>query len=248
MFVTLSMFLLWNILFVAMAFTRRNKYHLRRWVAKGIFCDGSGYDAVRQLNDVANDLLRRELIFCDGNGSLQKVNFLVVNWYLHEFDVNNAFLHGDLNGEVYIQLPLPPGYSAKNNSKLCKFLKSLYGLKQASRQWNAKLLDFVIKLNFIPSKVDYSLFIKTKDGYFTAVLIYVDDIIVTSSSLDYVKQLKSLLNEKFKIKDLGVLKFFIGIEVARSEKGIYICQWKMLCTCFVDSETSGATHVKLPLD
>lgn len=139
------------------------------------------------------------------------------------------FLHGDLNEEVYMQLPL--GYPVENNSKVCKLLKSLYGLKQASRQWYAKLLDFVIKLSFIQSKDDYSLFIKTKDGIFTAVLIYVDDVIIISNSLDFAKQLKSLLNEKFKIKDLGDLKFFIRIEVTLSEKVIYNVSENMLWTC-----------------
>ncbi|GKC69404.1 ribonuclease H-like domain-containing protein [Tanacetum coccineum] len=80
---------------------------------------------------------------------------------------------------VDVYMALPPGLYDKNETKVCKLVKSLYGLKQAPRQWNAKLTSFLIENGFIQSKNDYSLYVKSKKGLFVALLVYVDDIVVT---------------------------------------------------------------------
>ena len=100
-------------------------------------------------------------------------------WHLHQFDVNNVFLRGDLKEEIYMNKP--PNYT-KGSNQVCKLLKSLYGLKQASRQWYAKLTSCLLDFGFSQSKADYSLFIKSTDNSFIALLVYVDDIIVASDS------------------------------------------------------------------
>ena len=99
------------------------------------------------------------------------------NWTLHQLDVQNAFLHGDLAKEVYM-LP-PPGYSRHGENLVCRLNKSLYGLKQASCNWYSKFSCAIRKADFKQSMADYSLFTRVHEDSFTAVLIYVDDMIIT---------------------------------------------------------------------
>jgi hypothetical protein len=103
-------------------------------------------------------------------------------WHLHQLDVNNAFFHGDLDEEVYMHLP--PSFGRKRETRVCKLNKSLYGLKQASRQWYAKLSSTLINVGYKQSKLDYSLFVRSHKGNFTAILVYVDDIILAGNNLE----------------------------------------------------------------
>ncbi|XP_071740182.1 uncharacterized protein [Rutidosis leptorrhynchoides] len=131
------------------------------------------------------------------------------NWNLFQLDINNAFLYGDLSEEVYMSLP--EGYYSDIGSKVCKLTKSLYGLKQAPRQWNEKLSSFLSDYGFIQSINDYSLYTYSKDGIFLILLVYVDDIILAGNNVLQITKVKDFLKSKFKIKDLGDLKYFLGI-------------------------------------
>ena len=151
----------------------------------------------------------------------------VRGWILHQMDVHNAFLHGDLTEEVYMKLP--PGFEhgdSSKSSKVCRLRKSLYGLKQAPRCWFAKLTTSLIAYGFTQSHSDYSLFSYEKHGTVLHVLIYVDDLIVSGSDSAALASFKQYLQICFHMKDLGVLKYFLGIEIARSAKGISLSQRK----------------------
>lgn len=90
-------------------------------------------------------------------------------------DVNNAFLHGDLEEEIYIVQP--QGLLPEGDSQVCKLNKSLYGLKKASRNWFHKLCSSLLSLDYVQSKVESTLFYMQTTSTYTCILIYVDDLI-----------------------------------------------------------------------
>jgi hypothetical protein len=139
--------------------------------------------------------------------------------------VQNAFLHGVLEEEVYMKQP--PGYENKNHpSYICKLDKTIYGLKQAPRAWYSKLSTRLRELGFVPSKSDTSLFVYRKSGITMYMLIYVDDIILVSSSTEAITTLMKDLKESFALKDLGDLHYFLGIEARKVHNGLVMSQEK----------------------
>jgi len=142
----------------------------------------------------------------------------------------------------------PPGLQRQGENVVCRLHKSLYDLKQASRQWFSKFTKVVLAAGFFQSKADYSLFIKRDDTSLTILLIYVDGILITGNKIESIKGLKQFLHTRFRIKDLGDLKFFLGIEIARSKKGIYISQRKYALEIIKDSGYLGAKPVEFPME
>ena len=128
------------------------------------------------------------------------------NWHLDQLDVNNAFVHGDLDEEVYMDLP--QGLCTEKPNQVCRLKKSLYGLKQASRQWYSKLANCLHDVGFTQSSSDYSLFTRKTTSNFMALLVYVDDIILAGDDAEQISTVKEFLDRNFKIKDLGRLSFF----------------------------------------
>ncbi|KAJ0824197.1 putative RNA-directed DNA polymerase [Helianthus annuus] len=146
------------------------------------------------------------------------------NWPMFQLDINNAFLYGTINEDVY--MCLPEGYYSSDETRVCKLVKSLYGLKQAPRKWNERLNGVLIDYGFVQSKCDHSMYVLSKNKVFVVLLVYVDDIVVTGNSIDEVSKIKAILNSNFQIKDLGKLKYFLGIEVLYNKSGICLNQRK----------------------
>ncbi|XP_040987793.1 uncharacterized mitochondrial protein AtMg00810-like [Juglans microcarpa x Juglans regia] len=142
----------------------------------------------------------------------------VKGWHLHQFDVNNDFLNGELQEEIY--MTRSSGYQKGNLGQF------------GSTQSNA----------------DYSLFTCLNGSNFTALLVYVNDIVVASNSLDSISSLKTFLNHHFKIKDLGQLRYFLSIEVAKSPTGIHICQRKYTLDILADAGHLASKPYKIPMD
>jgi hypothetical protein len=209
--------------------------HKARLVAKG-YNQREGIDYNETFSPVAKLVTVRCLL---GIAAVR-------NWHLKQFDVSNAFLHGVLNEEVYMQKP--PGYMKGTTNQVCKLLRSIYGLKQASRQWYSTFSAALIEFGFTQSKADYNLFTMATNHSFTALLVYVDDIVVAGSNLEQIGTIQTFLSSKFKIRALGDLKYFLGLEIARSSKGIMISQRKYTLDLLADAGMLGAKPVKLPMD
>lgn len=131
--------------------------------------------------------------------------------------------------------------------QVCKLNKSLYGLKQASRQWNQELSRFLISLGYKQSKHDYSLFVKAEGDDFTVALVYVDDILLTGNCQQEISDTKKALDTKFTIKDLGLARYFLEIELCRTEAGTHLHQRKYVLDLLKDAGLTAAKPTSFPL-
>lgn len=126
---------------------------------------------------------------------------------------------------------MPEGYADSKGDQLpknavLKLKKSIYGLKQASRQWFLKFSECLLSLGFTKGHGDHTLFIHSSGNEFLAVLVYVDDIVIASTTEGAATQLTATLKQSFKLRELGPLKYFLGLEIARNAEGISLCQRK----------------------
>jgi len=143
---------------------------------------------------------------------------------------------------------VPQGVISPKPGKVCKLIKSLYGLKQARRQWFQKLTTFLFTHGFPQAASDHTLFIKSTSTSFIVILIYVDDIILAGTSLEVFDELKAALHKAFCNKNLGQLKFFLGLEVARTSKGISLSQRKYYLELLEDVDLTSCKPASTPLD
>ena len=144
------------------------------------------------------------------------------SWKVYHLDVKSAFLNGILKEEVYVVQP--EGFVKKGSEeKVYKLHKALYGLKQAPRAWYAKIDGFLTKHGFRRSPNEPTLYIRTH-GCMVLVSLYVDDLLVTGGNEKEVSNFKSELELNFEMSSLGEMKYFLGIEVVQSSKGIFISQ------------------------
>jgi len=126
-------------------------------------------------------------------------------------DVKTTFLNGVVEEEVYLEQPL--GFeTCDKQTHVCKLKKALYGLKQAPRTWYRRIDSFLTGLGFTKSKADANLYYEVIDSGILILLLYVDDLFLTGDE-ELISESKRELSKEFKMKDLGALHFFLGIEV-----------------------------------
>ncbi|KAL0302581.1 UNVERIFIED_CONTAM: Retrovirus-related Pol polyprotein from transposon RE2 [Sesamum angustifolium] len=140
----------------------------------------------------------------------------------------------------------PQGFVGVALGQVCKLQKSLYGLKQASRQWNLELTTKLQNFGFSQSTYENCLFIKSSDSEFTALLVYVDDILLTGNSESALHAVRDYLDDLFTIKDLGQAKYFLGLELAHSLHGLQVSQHKYLQDILVDTSMLAAKSASTP--
>jgi hypothetical protein len=170
---------------------------------------------------------------------------LIRRWHISQLDVKNAFLNGDLQEEVY--MALPPGIS-HDSGYVCKLNKALYGLKQAPRAWFKKFFILISSLGFVSSSHDSALFIKCTDAGRIILFLYVDDMIITGDDIDGILVLKTEFARRFEMKDLGYLRYFLGIEVAYSPRGYLLSQSKYVADILERARLTDNKTVDTPIE
>ena len=187
---------------------------------------------------------------------VRKMNTIIIlialavqhDWILQQYDVKNSFLHGDLEEEIYMKIP--PGYSGIYNiSQLCRLKKAIYGLKQSSRAWFGRFSQTIKKYDYIQSNGDHSLFYKhSNQSKVTILVIYVDDIIITGNDPAEKAKLEQVLMKEFTIKNLGRMKYFLGIEISHSSNGIILSQHKYILDLLAEMGFTDCQPAKTPIE
>jgi Reverse transcriptase (RNA-dependent DNA polymerase) len=190
-----------------------------RLVAKG-FSQTYGVDYEETFSLVAKLNTIRVLLSITAN----------LDWPLHQFDVKNAFLRGDINEEIYMDIPPEYGHSSVR-PLVCKLNKALYELKQSPRAWFGRFC---------------TLFFMKSNGKIVILIIYVDDMKITGDDQDGIRALEQKLSREFEMKNLEGLKYFLGIEVARTKEGISLSQRKYVLDLLAETGMLDCKPVDTP--
>lgn len=136
---------------------------------------------------------------------------LTYKWNMQQIDINNAFINGYLEEDIYMNQP--PGFESNDKTQVCKLNRALYGFKQAPRAWYERLGKVLLNFEFKPSKCDPSRLVYSKKGFTLYALVYADDIIITGSTTKIFHDLIFKLYKTFALKEMGTPHYFLGIKV-----------------------------------
>ncbi|GJX11376.1 ribonuclease H-like domain-containing protein [Tanacetum coccineum] len=184
----------------------------------------------------------------NADGSLSRYKACSVSdWPIHQLDVKNAFLHGQLSETVYMHQP--PGFvDSTHPDYVCHMQRLLYGRKQAPRAWFQRFASFITRVGFQHSKTDTSLFVYHQGSDIAYLLLYVDDIVLTASSTALLQRIITLLHGEFAMTDLGSLNYFLGIFAQRSKSGLFLSQSKFAAEILERAHMQHCNPWKTPVD
>jgi hypothetical protein len=168
------------------------------------------------------------------------------NWSLKQLDVNNVFLHGQLNEQVFMH-QLAGFIDQSHPHHVCSLQKSIYGLKQEPRAWYTALRSSLLALGFFNSQSDSSLFIYAQDGILLYVLVYVDDLILTGNNNSFLQHVVNSLGATFSLKELSDLHYFLGVEVIPVQQGLFLSQNRYIHDLLSRLNMAGAKTVHTPM-
>lgn len=169
------------------------------------------------------------------------------NFKIYQLDVCSAFLNGDITDDVYVVLPQGFG---QDEGKIAKLKKSLYGLKSSPKSWYKKFNDLMISLNFQRSENEYCIYVKVTEVSKVFVLIYVDDLLLAGSDEAEITKIKILVNQNFKMKDLGCVRHFLGMLITQnlSQNKITINQTSYLKNVLKRFDLDNCKPSNIPMD
>jgi hypothetical protein len=171
----------------------------------------------------------------------------IYDLYVHQMDVKTAFLNGDLDEEVYMEQP--EGFVLPNNEKkVCKFVKSFYGLKQAHKQWNGKFDIVILSNGFKHNGADKCIYSKFTKEYGVIVCLYVDDMLIFGTNMKGIYETKKYLTSMFKMKDLNEVDTILGIKVKKHSGGYALCQSHYIEKVLLKFKHIGIKEVNTPFD
>lgn len=183
---------------------------------------------------------------------IETVRFLLAlaasrGWQVHHLDIKTAFLHGDLKEEVYVSQP--EGFEVEQQeSKVYKLNKALYSLRQAPRAWNKKLNKVLGELKFERFFKEPDLYRRQEMDHILLVAVYVDDLLVTGTSLELIDEFKKGMSAKFEMRDLGKLTYYLGIEVDQHDEGIALRQERYAKKILEEIGMRDCNDVHVPMD
>jgi hypothetical protein len=146
----------------------------------------------------------------------------IKDWEIHHMDVKSTFLNGELKEEVFMQQP--PGFVvAGKEHQVLHLRKALYGQRQAPRAWNIRLDESLTTLGFTKCPSKHALYTKQAAHGAIIVGVYVDDLVITGETKGDIEAFKEM-TKMFRMSDLGLLSYYLGIEVEQESRGITLCQ------------------------
>ncbi|GLU10855.1 hypothetical protein SLE2022_276360 [Rubroshorea leprosula] len=170
-----------------------------------------------------------------------------LGWKLSHMDVKLAFLNGVLQEEIYVEQPLGFEITGKEDC-VYKLNKALYGLKQVPRAWYCRIDDCLMSQGFKRSTEEATLYMKGCNSESQLILsLYVDDLLLIRNDLKLLEQFKKVMMQEFAMTNLGETKYFLGLEVQQSSKGIFICQRKYALDILKKFEMENCKSVATPL-
>ena len=172
---------------------------------------------------------------------------MMYNMVVHQMDVRTAFLNGTLSHPVYVEIA--PGLGVDvDRTKVLEVSKALYGLQESPRQWYLKLRDVLLQLGFRRCAAECCMFVRGRDmASKVIVVIYVDDLLVISASNVEVESVKTGLKNHFSMKDLGLIKYYLGIAITSSENRMALTQTAYIQSILDRFGMSGCNSVSTPL-
>ncbi len=164
--------------------------------------------------------------------------------HIHQMDVTTAFLNGDLVEEIYMQ---PPPGSPLAGSGVCRLQKSLYGLKQAPLCWNIKINKVLVDLGFSRFMSEFGVYSQVTDGVIVLVALYVDDLLILSNNGSTIQSVKLSLSSHFRMKDLGLVSTFLGMQVSQGLSTVSVHLSRYLHHFLAEFHMSDCNSVTTPL-